>query len=73
MFVNVHILLIFNVFNINFQYIKIHHIYATTRQRNVYALTILLVFTTSDVYKVTNLVLCSIDLVPFPDDGPFRI
>jgi hypothetical protein len=37
-------------FNINFQYIKIHHMYITTLQRNAYILTIWL-FYTSAVYK----------------------
>lgn len=50
MFVHVYILIII-MFNINFQYIKIHNIYTTTRQRNVYILTIWLFYTPLVVYK----------------------
>jgi len=54
-------------------YIKIHHIYTTTLQRNVYILNILL-FIPSHLYtKVTHLVLCCLTLVWFPDEGPLRI
>jgi len=34
--------------------IKIHHIHSTARQRNVYILTIWLVYTTPAAYKVVN-------------------
>ena len=50
MFAHVYIFII-TMFNINFHHITIHYIYTTTRQLNVYILTIWLLYTTFVVYK----------------------
>jgi len=42
----------FNVFNINFQYIKVQQIYTTILQRNVNILNTWLIYTMSAVYKI---------------------
>jgi hypothetical protein len=41
-----------NVFNFNFQYIKVQQIYTTILQRNVDILTTWLIYTMSAVYKI---------------------
>jgi hypothetical protein len=55
--------LIIIMFNINFQYTNIHHIYTTTRQRNVYILTLWLFYTTFVVYKNYCFFFCCFTLV----------
>jgi len=41
----------FDILEVNFYYVKIQHVYNTTRQTNIYVLTICLPHTTFSAYK----------------------